>query len=217
MNAAVLILALFAGPASSAAPSDVVLVQADDPPPPLPGQENAPLDDPPPAPSGGASSEGSAPKASASAGEDVGFVERYFPLTFNDDLHPDVKDNQLMFFLGGLFFPIAGNVWLPGLAGTGAQPEGFMSDAFLIWAAHAAVNVLPYCLLPCVVIPLVNIVVGVVLFGNSLCIVANALYFTPVAIANEYDRKLKAQGIPPSKPASALPPEAPAVATAMAF
>jgi hypothetical protein len=228
MNAALVVFALLSAPTHGVhaashqgeAPA-AALAQFDDaPPPPLPGEE-AP---PPPASDAPPKAEGSAP-----AGGEAGFMERFFPLQFNENLHPDVKDNQLMFFLGGLLFPCAGNAWLPGVASNAQQPEGFLGEAFLIWAAHFAVHFIPLFLVPCgcglALIPVVGgllssaffSVLGLAFSVNGLCCLVNGFYFTPVAVANAWDRKAKEQGIAPRTPTSGLPPEAPAVAAAMAF
>jgi len=120
------------------------------------------------------------------------YFERWSPFSIDDGLQPMVDDNLFVFFLGGLLFPIAGNVWIPALF-VGEPPPGYWSDALLSWFFHVVALV----------------VVGVVLGAASaifqplaaataplmfVFLLANAFYLVPVATINAYDRGLR----PPS-------------------
>jgi hypothetical protein len=153
-------------------------------------------------------------------GGSVGFMEKYFPLTFADDLSEPVDDQKLWFIISGLFMNLAAPVWLPPVVVEADVPDGYYMDAAMIWGVHVAPHLLPLACLPVsfcafLILPPVGFIMwaGAILINgaNALACAANGLYCTPVAIANQYDRMLKAQGlVPPPPPPAAPPPPPPA-------
>ncbi len=129
--------------------------------------------------------------------DDPGMIERVFPLTVEDGLHPAADASYSLFFLGALL-PL-GSMWLPPLFGEADTPLGYFAEAPLILGAHVAPHLAMLTLLPCslVVAPFLGgpvlVVAGLLLqFVNLGCCIANAGYFVPVALLNAYNRGLRA-------------------------
>lgn len=211
----------------------------DFPPPPPPmdpeaSSEAVPPDDPaeageeeeaPPAPPPAAAPEPprerSAPRASpAPAGEEPDFLERFFPLGLDANLHPVVDENLWSFWAGTLvsaFIPFA-QVWLPMVL-VEEVPKQYVLDALVIYLLHVAPVAITA--LPAFMVAYVGFLVGFIgltaggcggtgvgllaapcaIMGLGLgCVgvwaavsLVNTWWCMPVAFANAYSRALIAE------------------------
>lgn len=116
-------------------------------------------------------------------GEELGFVDEYFPLSLSDNIDPATDDLILPFWLSAMFLPF-GWLWAPYVFADVKPGNDYLVDALLIAVFHALASA---CLLPCMFIPIVNI--AVLIFN-----VINGWYLTPVAWLNAYDRSIKEKG-----------------------
>lgn len=109
--------------------------------------------------------------AAATAGEGPGFMEKYLPFTFADNLEPETDENFLMLYVSGCFTTcLFANIWLPMvLIG---NPGDFLIDQLIGTIVHYV---------PLICVPLAPIILA-----------ANALYLMPVQTVNTFDRNLKA-------------------------
>lgn len=143
-------------------------------------------------------------KAKAGEAEEVGFFEKYYPLAMDDELHPDLEDNWVWFFVAGALAEVGGHIWVPMLAADLDFPDGYLEDALFILAAKAAPHVALFALfLPATalfIIPPVGFVAFIIAWGlNAFVNIPTALvdifYFAPVALVNAYNRRAKEQGM----------------------
>lgn len=103
------------------------------------------------------------------AAEEPDFFAKYYPLSFDENLEPEVEENfMLLYLLGtGILF---GNIWGPMvLIGS---PGDMVMDQVISFLVHAAPNLIPG----------VNCILGP----------ATLFYLLPVATINITDRSLKA-------------------------
>ena len=121
--------------------------------------------------------------AAAEAAEEIGFMDKYFPLALKDDLDPVTEDFVLPFWLSQIFLPF-GFLWAPYVFSDVDPSNDWVLDALLIVAAHAAVSI---CFVPCMFLP-IPFVLAPCVFGFAA---VNGLYLMPVALVNEYDRNIK--------------------------
>lgn len=129
-----------------------------------------------------------------------GWFHRFFPLTRDDDLDPRTGELQSWFFLGGLL--PAGQLWLPVLVADDPMPDGYGWSALGLLALHLLPHLACFAALPCSFVFFGIPVVGQILVLSAFflnvvnvgCFLANNYYFTPVALLNEYDRRIKAAG-----------------------
>jgi hypothetical protein len=146
--------------------------------------------------------------------EDVGFVERYAPLTMDDDLVPELEDDWVWFVVGGLFATTGGHLWVPLLAQRifnedSDIPDGYFPAALKIVGVHMVPHMLvffaTFCAFPMMIFPplgfawfigfwLINV------FVNIPSLACNSLWLTPVALVNEYNRRAKVAPAAPRSP-----------------
>lgn len=138
-----------------------------------------------------------------------GFIEKYFPLALNEELHPAVDEALWSFWVANCIpcIPFA-PVWFPMLMVEGGAPDGYLVDAIITFIVHiiphllvTAVNVAAFLLLPLAAIPVVNLFVAGCMIANFGCLCLNGAasqvnlwYLLPVSLANIMDNALKADG-----------------------
>ncbi|MFZ9886876.1 MAG: hypothetical protein ACO3JL_05170 [Myxococcota bacterium] len=103
-------------------------------------------------------------------GEELGFMEKHYPLSFSKNLEAETDDKFVILYVSGfLTTALLANVWLPIL--TVGNPGDYLVDALIGTIVHYV---------PVVCFPLAPLV-----------ILANALYLMPVHVVNTFDRNLK--------------------------
>ena len=113
------------------------------------------------------------------AADDVGFFDKYFPLSFADDLEPEIDENLLVIYLlVMLTSSAAGQAWMPPMIVGEPPGMAYWEDALYNLIIHWAMMVVSIPLVYCGGI-------GIVL------VAVNLLYLFPVSAINLYDRHLK--------------------------
>ena len=132
-------------------------------------------------------------------GEELGFMDTYFPFSYADNLSPEVEDKKVMAHLLMIVTaPLCGSIWIPMVI-YGGSPGDYLSESVISWFVHFAATFIP------VAGPFIGL--------------ANCFYLIPVASTNAWDRnnrkanKTSKAGLMPAKPnAVALAQAPPAMA-----
>ena len=119
--------------------------------------------------------------------EEIGFVDNYFPMGFEQEtLPPEIEDNKVVFwivqaFLGGL----AGPLWIPQTFFK-MEPtvETYKDDAIMFWLINLALF-LPVVFLYVSWIPIIGWALGVV---TVVYLASRYLWFGPVSMINFFLR-----------------------------
>lgn len=118
------------------------------------------------------------------------FIEKYFPLQLDENLHPAIEEKVWIFWVAQLFpFMVVPSAWLPPIVLDGEEPDDYLTDALIIYATHLLPHLCLYAApIGCLVIPYLNIIalpcVGLCWLANGVTCVANYWYLMPVAFAN---------------------------------
>jgi hypothetical protein len=117
----------------------------------------------------------------ADTGE-LSFIDLYFPLVPDDNLHPEIDSNLVVFWIVHVFLGVlAGPLWIPKAITKLEPDDSYQDEALINWIIHAAI-----------------FAVGVVTswaWGLGLVINAvNLIWLFPVATINSFNRHVKGGG-----------------------
>jgi hypothetical protein len=117
----------------------------------------------------------------ADTGE-ASFIDIYFPLMPDENLHPEIDSNLVVLWIVHAFLGIlVGPLWIPKMLTKLEPDDAYQEEALINWLIHAAIFA-------------VGLVTSYV-FGLGLVINAvNLIWLFPVATINSFNRHVKGGG-----------------------